>query len=169
MTADQLEELIAWHRSRITNKLPAAEIHLTGSASVVGLSAEDVDLVVLVEEVLAAAAELRDMYRPLYDDQWSDTWAAFRDPGLPQVDLVLTKRGTKWDAHHRLAWYLLRRDSELRDEYAALKEEPQDYAQRKAAFFEAVVGLLPVDAEQVLGGHPARWPKRGVSRRSELR
>ena len=70
--------------------------------------------------------------------------------GPPQVDLVLTTRGSKWDAHHRLAWYLLRRDDHLVAEYAALKGTRDAYAERKAEFFERLVRRLPPEAERLL-------------------
>jgi hypothetical protein len=77
------------------------------------------------------------MYPPLYEAQWSDEWAAFRVEGPPQVDVVLTKSGAKWDAHHRLAWDLLRDDRSLLAEYVALKREPADYETRKAIVLRA--------------------------------
>jgi len=126
--------------------LPDATIFLTGSASVSGLSAVDVDLVALVADVPIASHALGTIYAPLYREHWSDEWAAFRVDGSPQVDIVLTKRGTKWDKHHRLSWDLLRRDERLLAEYAALKAEPEDYEARKAIFFERVVRLLPPDS-----------------------
>jgi hypothetical protein len=56
--------------------------------------------------------------------------------GRPQVDVVLTKRGTKGDAHHRLVWELMLKDNRLRTEYNELKAAGMDSAQ-KAAFFRA--------------------------------
>jgi GrpB-like predicted nucleotidyltransferase (UPF0157 family) len=138
----QLEALVGRWRDRVVAALPEAEIHLVGSACVPGLAAEDVDLVALVNDVEKAAARLRTLYPPLYEEQWTQEWAAFRVVGPPQVDLVLTKCGSKWDAHHRLAWCLLRRDEKLVAEYAALKALPDAYAERKAEFFERLVRLL---------------------------
>jgi GrpB-like predicted nucleotidyltransferase (UPF0157 family) len=120
-----------------------AKIYLSGSASVSGLSAGDIDLVALVDDVAVGATALAAIYPTLYREHWSGEWAAFRLEGPPQVDVVLTKRGTKWDAHHRLAWDLLRRDERLLAEYAALKAQPNEYEARKAIFFERVVRLLP--------------------------
>jgi hypothetical protein len=77
----------------------------------------------------------------LYEEEWRDDWAAFRDPGPPQVDVVLTKAGTKGDAHHRRAWELILADSDLKAEYERLKAAGMDGAQ-KAAFFEHVVAML---------------------------
>jgi hypothetical protein len=98
-------------------------------------------LVVLVPEVADAADRLRNVYPPLYEDEWRDDWAAFRLPGPPQVDIVVTKRGTKGDAHHRRAWELLLADDVLRAEYERLKAAGMDSVQ-KAAFFERVVARL---------------------------
>jgi GrpB-like predicted nucleotidyltransferase (UPF0157 family) len=158
----ELEVLVGRWRDQVVAALPEAEIHLVGSACVPGLAAEDVDLVALVDDVETAAARLRILYPPLYEEQWSQEWAAFRVAGPPQVDLVLTKRGSKWDAHHRLAWDLLRRDDALAAEYAALKEVPDAYAERKAEFFKRVVRLLSPDAatSAASGGCP---PRRGGS------
>jgi GrpB-like predicted nucleotidyltransferase (UPF0157 family) len=130
------------HRQRIAASVPDASILVTGSASVDGLPANDLDLVVLVSDVRAAAARLRKDYPPLYEDEWRDDWAAFRDPGPPQVDLVVTQPGTKGDAHHRRAWELLASDPGLLAEYRRLKASSEEYEQRKAAFFERVVTLL---------------------------
>jgi hypothetical protein len=82
-------------------------------------------------------------FRSLYEEEWRDDWAAFRDSGPPQVEIVLTQRATKGDAHHRRAWELIASDPELLAEYRSLKEMPEDYAERKAAFFERVVARLP--------------------------
>jgi GrpB-like predicted nucleotidyltransferase (UPF0157 family) len=125
----------------VTRLIPEAEVFLTGSASVEGLDADDIDLVVLVPHVLEAASRLRALFPPLYEDQWRDDWAGFRIPGRPQVDLVLTRAGTKGDAHHRRVWMFLAERPELLAEYRALKSDRTDYESRKAAFFEGVVKL----------------------------
>jgi hypothetical protein len=57
------------------------------------------------------------------------------------VDIVLTRRGTKGDAHHRRAWALILADEALRAEYERLKAAGFDSAQKKA-FFERVVARL---------------------------
>jgi len=136
------QTIFAAHRQKIQEVIPDADVYLTGSASVVGLDAGDIDLVALVPDVLMAASRLQPSYIPLYEEQWSDDWAAVRMDGAPQVDVVLTRQGTKWDLHHRLAWDLLRGDEQLLAEYAALKAVPTSYAERKALFFERVVRLL---------------------------
>ena len=139
----QIERVFEAYRSEIAEAIPGAKIHLTGSASVADLPAEDIDLVALVSDVASAAAKLRRLYPTLYEDEWREDWAAFRVAGPPQVDVVLTRRGTKGDAHHRLAWDLLREDDGRRAEYAALKLVPDRYPERKAEFFERLVKLLP--------------------------
>lgn len=150
MDEGELEVIVGKWRDQVVAAVPEAEIHLVGSACVPSLAAEDVDLVALVDDVETAAARLHALYPPLYEEQWTEEWAAFRVAGPPQVDLVLTKRGSKWDAHHRLAWYLLRRDDGLAAEYAALKGTRDAYAERKAEFFDRLVRLLPPDAERLL-------------------
>ena len=57
------------------------------------------------------------------------------------MDIVLTKPGTKGDAHHRRAWELILADKTLQVEYERLKAEGMNSAQ-KAAFFERVVAML---------------------------
>jgi hypothetical protein len=138
----EVQAVVAERREQIVAVLPEAKIYLSGSASVRGLSAVDVDLVAIVPDVRPAAKALCGIYPTLYEKQWNDEWAAFRVEGPPQVDLVLTRRGTKWDAHHRLAWNLLREDRTLLAEYAALKRDES----QKAIFFERIVRLLPPDA-----------------------
>ena len=130
------------HEQRLSDLLPGAEVHLSGSASLPGLEPADLDLVVLVDDVAAAAETLRTAYPVLYAEEWRDDWAAFRDPGPPQVDVVVTRRGTLGDKHHRLAWERLAADPELLAEYRTMKESPVDYEIRKRKFFERVVRLL---------------------------
>jgi GrpB-like predicted nucleotidyltransferase (UPF0157 family) len=127
---------------RLRRLLPGARVHLSGSSSMPGLEPDDVDLVVLVDDVEGAAEALRPEYPALYPDEWRDDWAAFRDPGPPQVDIVLTRPGTLGDRHHRLAWELLATRPDLLEEYRELKATPGDYERRKREFFERVVALL---------------------------
>ena len=129
------------HSRRITSLVPDATVVLTGSASVAGLDANDVDLVALVDDVADAADRLRALYPPLYEAEWRDDWAAFRAVGSPHVDVVVTRVGTRRDAHHRRAWDRVRADPALQAEYRALKAEPRDYERRKAAFFDRIVAL----------------------------
>lgn len=130
------------YESHLRGLLPEAEVHLSGSASVPGLDPDDLDLVALVDDVPAAAEILSSAYPALYIDEWRDDWAAFRDPGPPQVDVVVTRRGTLGDKHHRLAWGLLADRPDLLEEYRALKATSGDYERHKREFFERVVALL---------------------------
>lgn len=139
---DSTASLVNEHRRRIVGAIPEADVSLSGGASIEGLVANDVDLVALVPNVAEAAARLRRLYPPLFEEEWREDWAAFRDEGPPQVDLVVTQLGTKGDAHHRRAWELLAQNADLLDEYRALKASDDDYERRKAAFFERLVSLL---------------------------
>lgn len=130
------------HERRLRELLPRAEVHPSGSASLPGLDPSDLDLVVLVEDISAAAETLRSHYPPLHPAEWREDWAAFRDPGPPQVDVAVTRRGTLGDMHHRLAWQLLAADPGLLGEYRALKQSSVDYDVRKRKFFERVVARL---------------------------
>jgi GrpB-like predicted nucleotidyltransferase (UPF0157 family) len=130
------------HERRLRRLLRGAEVQVTGSASVPGLGAADLDLVVLVGDVAAAADILRSEYPVLHEEEWRRDWAAFRDPGPPQVDVVVTRPGSLGDKHHRLAWRRLVADPELLAEYRALKATGSDYERRKREFFERVVSLL---------------------------
>jgi len=131
--------LIGEHRRRITGLVQEADVRVSGSASVQSLDPNDLDLVALVPDVAAASALLRAVYTPLLEDEWREDWAAFRDLGPPQVDIVLIRVGTRGDAHHRLAWEVLAVDAELLAEYRALKSSCDRYEERKAAFFERIV------------------------------
>ena len=130
------------HERRLRELLPAAQVRVSGSASLPGLGPDDLDLVALVDDVTAAAEILRPEYPELYPGEWRDDWAAFRDPGPPQVDIVLTRPGTLGDKHHRLAWELLATRPDLLAEYRDLKATPDDYERRKREFFDRVVALL---------------------------
>ena len=122
--------------------MPEGTTSLSGSTLLGQYGGHDLDLVVLVPDVADAASRLRRLYPPLYEDEWRDDWAAFRLPGPPQVDIVLTRPGTKGDAHHRRAWELILADDALRAEYERLKAAGMDSA-RKKVFFERVVSRLP--------------------------
>jgi hypothetical protein len=131
------------HRERILSVLPHVEVILSGSALLDDVPHDDVDLVALVSDVPDAAGRLRRVYPVLFEEQWHDDWAAFRVAGPPQVDIVLTRRGTKGEAHHRIAWDVIAADPELVDEYRSMKATPGNYAERKAAFFARVVARIP--------------------------
>jgi hypothetical protein len=141
MSRAEVEALVVRHAGRIAEFVPEGRTSVSGSTLLGRYGGHDLDLVVLVPNVADAANRLRDVYPPLYQEEWRDDWAAFRHPGPPQVDIVLTKRGTKGDAHHRRAWGLILADGALRAEYERLKAVGMDGAQ-KAAFFERVVGML---------------------------
>jgi hypothetical protein len=138
----RVEELVASYTARIAELVPEGRTSLSGSTLLGRYDGHDVDLVVLVPGVAAAANRLRDIYPPLYEDEWRDDWAAFRVAGPPQVDIVLTVPGTWGDDHHRRSWELLLVQPDLRAEYEALKAAGMDSTQ-KAAFFDRVVELLP--------------------------
>ena len=136
-----IEALVSLHESRIRNVLPEGATSISGSTLLGRYGGHDVDLVVLVPNVADAARRLREVYPPLYEEDWRDDWAAFRLPGEPQVDIVLTRRGTKGDAHHRRAWELILADDALRAEYERLKAAGMNAAQKKV-FFERIVARL---------------------------
>lgn len=140
----EVDALVASHSSRITEVIPEGQISVSGSTLLGSFGDRDLDLVVLVPDVVRAADQLRRSYPPLYEDEWRDDWAAFRIEGPTQVDIVLTRPGTKGDAHHRRAWELLLTKPQLKAEYESLKAAGMDSA-RKAEFFDRVVAML--DAE----------------------
>jgi hypothetical protein len=138
-----LAHIVRVHTSRIRARVPDARVELTGSASLGGLDALDIDLVVLSDDVPRDAKALARSYATLYPEQWDDDWAAFRDPGPPQVDLVVTRPGSTGDLHHRAAWELIASRQDLQDEYRTLKAYlAHGYPERKARFFDRVVAEL---------------------------
>jgi hypothetical protein len=144
VSGGELTALIVRTRGRLYEVLPGADVRVSGGVLVEGEAADDLDLVVLVEDVGATASSLAAAGFPsLYEEEWRDDWAAFRDPGPPQIDVVVTGVETKGGDHHRRAWELLMRDRVLLAEYRALKARGDDYEARKAAFFERVVAQLP--------------------------
>ena len=136
-----MPELHIYAERRIREVVPEGTCSVCGSTLLGRYGGHDIDLVVLVPDVAGAASRLREVYPPLYEDEWRDDWAAFRLPGPPQVDIVLTSPGTKGDAHHRRAWGLILADDELRAEYERLKAAGMDSAGKKD-FFERVVSRL---------------------------
>ncbi|HEY3051259.1 MAG TPA: hypothetical protein VGJ40_05980 [Gaiellaceae bacterium] len=149
----EVEALVMRHSARIAEAVPEGTTSVSGSTLLGHFAGHDLDLVVLVPNVADAANRLRQLYPPLYEEEWRDDWAAFRHAGLPQVDIVLTKRGTKGDAHHRGAWERILADDSLKAEYERRKATGMDGAQ-KAAFFDHVVAMLG-DGNASPGGHPA--------------
>lgn len=147
--AMDVEALIAGHRARIREAVPEGTALVSGSTLLGQFGGHDVDLVVLVPNVADAAERLRRVYPPLYEDEWRDDWAAFRLPGPPQVDIVLTSPGTKGDAHHRRAWELILADDELRAEYERLKAAGMDSAAKRAFFERVVARLVPGEQRQL--------------------
>jgi hypothetical protein len=141
MSRAQVQALVGSHAVRIAEAVPEGTTSVSGSTLLGPYGGHDLDLVVLVPDVADAANRLRRIYPPLYEEEWRDDWAAFRAPGPPQVDVVVTKEGTKGDAHHRRAWELILEDNTLKAEYRRLKAAGMDGAQ-KAAFFERVVAML---------------------------
>jgi hypothetical protein len=138
---DEIQALIAQHVGLIREAVPEARTSVSGSTLLGRFDGHDVDLVVLVADVADAADRLRARYPPLYEEDWRNDWAAFRLPGPPQVDIVVTRPGSKGDAHHRRAWELILTDDALRAEYERLKAAGIDSAQKRV-FFERVVGML---------------------------
>jgi hypothetical protein len=139
-----IDDVISAHHARILQLVPTADVRVTGGALVDGEHAVDVDLVALVVDVDEAAKLLAREYPALYPDEWRNDWAAFRDPGPPQADIVVTRAGTKGDAHHRRAWDLLLQRPDLLAAYRELRSNRRaGYEERKAEFFERVVALLP--------------------------
>jgi len=118
---------------RLRALIPGASVKLTGSASFRGYPADDVDLVVVTDDVEAAAARVG--LPELYRDEWREDWMAFRSESRPQVDVVVTKAGTLGHAHHVRAWERLGDDPTLLAEYRTIK----DNVERKREFFERVV------------------------------
>ena len=145
LSQEDVDALVALHMRRIAEAVPDASVSLSGSTLLGRFGGHDIDLVALVPNLADAADRLATVYPPLYQEEWRDDWAAFRHAGPPQVDIVLTKRGTRGDAHHRRAWELLLADPSLQAEYVGLKAAGMSGA-RKAAFFERVVAML--DDEQ---------------------
>jgi hypothetical protein len=137
----ELEMLITRHKARIADLLPAGQTFVSGSTLLGHYGGHDIDLVVLVDDVAKAASRIRDAYPPLYEDEWRDDWAAFRELGPQQIDIVLTRPGTKGHAHHLRAWEVILADDTVRAEYMRLKSAGMDSAQ-KAAFFEGIVSRL---------------------------
>jgi hypothetical protein len=141
LSRTDVEALVLRHTARIAAAVPEGGTSVSGSTLLGRYGGHDIDLVVLVPNVADAAGRLGHVYPPLYQEEWRDDWAAFRDPGPPQVDVVLTKPGTDGDAHHRRAWDLILADETLKADYVRLKAAGMDGAQ-KARFFEGVVARL---------------------------
>jgi hypothetical protein len=146
VTPDEIDAIVARYRALVASAVPAAATELSGSTLLGVFGGHDIDLVVLVEDVAAAARRLRTALPPLYEDEWREDWAAFRDPGPPQVDVVLTTAGSAGDAHHRRAWQLLLADDALRAEYLHLRAAGMT-GDEKRAFFDRLVARLAAERD----------------------
>jgi hypothetical protein len=138
---EEIERLVSQFESRISRLLPQSRTFLSGSSVLGEVSGRDVDLVVLVADVATAAERLRSELPVLHEDEWRDDWAAFRTPGPPQVDVVLTREGTLGDAHHRRVWELIVAEDSLRADYVRRKEVGMTDDQKRL-FFERAVARL---------------------------
>jgi hypothetical protein len=141
LTFAEVEALVALHAARIAEAVPEGRTSVSGSTLLGRYGDHDVDMVVLVPHVAAAAERLRRSYPPLYENEWRDDWAAFRLEGPPQVDIVVTTPGSSGDDHHRRAWELILANPSLRAEYETLKAAGMD-STRKAQFFDRIVEML---------------------------
>jgi hypothetical protein len=141
LSPEETEAVISLHERRLGDLVPEGALSLSGSTLLGHFGGHDIDFVLVVPDLVDAARRVRDAYPPLYEDEWRDDWAAFRDAGPPQVDVVVTTPGSKGEAHHLRAWQLLLNEPSLLAEYENLKAAGMTGAQ-KAAFFDRLVSLL---------------------------
>ena len=140
------------HRARIVELLPDAEIEHVGSTSIPGaLTKGDVDLLVRVEDnaFAAASATLQELYAVHQPENWTPTYASFRDSKAtdPPVGVQLAVTGSTDDALFGPFREALIRDPVLLAEYNELKlrhdgANYERYTKVKGEFVERVLARL---------------------------
>jgi len=140
------------HRRRILEHLPGAEIHHVGATAVPGaLTKGDVDLAVRVEpeDLQPTQAELGRLYAIHQPENWTVTYASFRDPRAtdPPVGVQLVVRDSPDDLLFVALRDLLRSDPDLLAAYNAFKREHEGtsyavYTEAKERFWEPVLARL---------------------------
>jgi GrpB-like predicted nucleotidyltransferase (UPF0157 family) len=140
------------HRERIFELLPEAEIEHVGSTSIPGaLTKGDVDLLVRVEDdaFAGASATLQEQYAVHQPENWTPTYASFKDPETsdPSVGVQLAVTGSADDALFGPFREALIRDPALLAEYNELKlrhdgDDYERYTEVKGEFVERVLARL---------------------------
>ncbi len=156
--------------------VPVVAIEHVGSTSVPGLAAKpviDCDIVVAEQDVAAASRALTDLgFKPLGELGIPLRWA-FKEPErLPRTNTCVVAEGSLSLRNHLAVRDTLRTDSNLREQYAAVKRRVgataaniDEYGRGKNAMVQqilAAAGLTDaertaIDANQV-PSHPAKQP-----------
>ena len=132
-------------RIKILELLPSADIEHIGSTSIQGsITKGDLDLVVSVpkDEFKQATEVLKSLYDINQPENWSDTFASFKDEKSLDIDFgaQLVVKGSKSDDFTKLR-DVLRENPSLVDELNVLKlryegKSMDDYRRAKADFFQ---------------------------------
>lgn len=141
---ERAEQVLSEEEPLLKLLLPWADIQHIGSTAVPGsITKGDIDLVVRVpkEKFAKSRERLQSIYEIHQPDNWSSTFASFKDDGkvLP-LGIQLTIMQCEDDLFVRFRDQL-RSDPSLLTEYNAMKESCQNqsadsYLEKKGAFFE---------------------------------
>ena len=135
-------------------------IEHVGSTSVPGLAAKpiiDIDIVVESAEVARASAVVESLgFRPLGELGIPERWA-FKEPAtLSGTNTYVVVNGSLALRNHRCLRELLRRDAELRDEYAAIKRTAArtskdifEYGQIKNAMIQKILAAAGLSDDEL--------------------
>jgi GrpB-like predicted nucleotidyltransferase (UPF0157 family) len=131
-------------RRDLVERLPGADLRLTGGSSIPGvLSGGDIDLHLRVPatSMAEAVALLAASWRSVHSDMWTDAFATFErtDRGRA-VGIAVTTIDGEHDRRFRHAWRRLRRDPTLLERYESMKRacaggDEDTYRRVKGAFF----------------------------------
>ena len=149
---DTAERAVANHSKSISRLVPDAEIVHIGATAIEGsLTKGDVDLLVRVpvEGFSAAVAALRSSYTVHQADNWTPTFASFKDDarGELPIGIQAAVKGSDEDITFLALLELLRSRPDLVEKYDDLKRRHEGgdedaYLEEKAAFFDRLRPLL---------------------------
>jgi len=149
---DAVSGAIARHDSVISSLLPEAELeHIGATAIPKSLTRGDVDLLVRVpgDEFAAAATALQSIYAIHQPENWTPTFASFKEelPDQIPIGIQLAAQGSDEDTTFLALRELMRSRPDLVESYNDLKRRHEGgdegpYLEEKAAFFEGLRPLL---------------------------
>jgi GrpB-like predicted nucleotidyltransferase (UPF0157 family) len=142
--ATEVVRIVADVRRDVVERLPGADLRLTGGSSIPGvLTRGDIDLHlrVPVTSMAESVAFLAASWRSVNKDMWTDAFATFErtDRGRA-VGIAVTTIDGEHDRRFRHAWRRLRRDPALLERYGSMKRacaggDEDAYRRAKGAFF----------------------------------
>ena len=142
------DKLFVEHKEKILNELPNADIQHVGSTAIPGsITKGDLDIQVRVskEEFLKARKYFEKLYEVNQPENWSDTFASFKDDNSFELPLgiQLTVIGSEDDKLFQGQLKLLIENPGILEEYNQMKrgfegKDINDYYKARSDFFDGL-------------------------------